>query len=59
MSTYLLADAFSAFYQDKVRLHYGKAGDRVKIISEHGAVLIVEDKNGNRFPVAAENVSGR
>lgn len=39
------------------RTTYGKAGDRVKMISMHGCVLIVEGESGDRFPVTSEEVS--
>lgn len=42
----LIEDVFS--YK---KTKYASKGDEVKIISEHGEVLIVENKNGNRFPV--------
>ncbi len=33
------------------------AGEQVKIIADHGNVQIVEDKNGNRFPIRTEDLS--
>lgn len=35
---------------------YGKAGEEVKVISEHGEVFIVENKKGIRYPVKKENL---
>jgi hypothetical protein len=36
---------------------YGNAGDKVKLISDHDEVLIVENENKFRFPVEKEFVS--
>jgi formylmethanofuran dehydrogenase subunit D len=36
--------------------YYGKKGDKIKIIAEHGEVLIVEDTKGRRFSVNKEKV---
>lgn len=33
---------------------YGHMGDEVKVIVDHGHVCIVEDEDGNRFPVLTE-----
>lgn len=33
------------------RTTYGKAGDCVELVSRHGSVLIVADRNGERFPI--------
>ena len=38
------------------RRQYGKKGDKVKIISDRGNVLIVENKEGVRFSVKKEKV---
>lgn len=35
---------------------YGKKGDVVKIVADHLNVMIVEDKNGKRFPVSVEKL---
>jgi hypothetical protein len=43
------ADVFSVFHKRQ----YAAKGDLVKVISVHGVVLILEDKNGFRFPLAA------
>ncbi|MGN6435971.1 MAG: hypothetical protein ACTHMM_05530 [Agriterribacter sp.] len=37
-------------------LCYGLAGDIVTIIADHGNVMIVESKVGNRFPVRREQL---
>ncbi len=36
---------------------YGKKGEKVKFISRHGHVFIVENKAGDRFPVSDNNVN--
>lgn len=41
----------------KKKVMYGKSGDKVKIVSDNGNVLIVEDKAGNRFPASKEAVT--
>lgn len=51
----LLTDKYSCF---KSKL-YGKAGDEISIIAEHGNVLIVEGKNGKRFSVCRENIGDK
>jgi hypothetical protein len=33
---------------------YAEANERVKLISEHGSVCIVEKENGERFPIRAD-----
>lgn len=33
------------------RTTYGKAGEYVELISRHGSVLIVEGRDGVRFPI--------
>jgi hypothetical protein len=35
---------------------YAKKNERAKVISQHGNVLIVEAKNGKRFPVHIDKV---
>ena len=49
----VLKEDIRSEYRKKVI--YGKAGDKVKIITD-GDVLIVEAKNGYRFPVNRERV---
>ena len=56
---YLLADALSVFHEDKKPLRYAARGEKLKVIADHGRVLIVEDRKGKRFPVQASNVTGR
>lgn len=36
---------------------YASAGDEVKLISDRGNVMIVEDGKGNRFPVSKDILS--
>jgi formylmethanofuran dehydrogenase subunit D len=33
------------------KIEYGKAGDEVKVVSEHGDMVIVENTEGSRFPM--------
>jgi len=33
------------------KIEYGKAGDEVKVVSEHGDMVIVENTEGNRYPM--------
>jgi len=49
----LLDNVFSVFPDKKgtTLKQYGKKNDRVELISEHGNVCIVEDKQGSRYPV--------
>jgi hypothetical protein len=49
----LLKDAVSHMKPDVV---YGRKGEDVKIISDHGNLIIVEGKSG-RFPVLKENLA--
>lgn len=35
---------------------YGRAGDEIKIIADHGNVFIVENDLSNRFSVVKENI---
>lgn len=57
----LLTDINSHFSNGKTGVNknqilYGKKGDKVKLISDHDNVLIVE-LNGNKFPVKKEEVN--
>lgn len=36
---------------------YAKRGDLVQVVSDRGAACIVEDVNGSRFSVRADNLS--
>ena len=56
---YLLADALSVFHHDKKPIRYGIKGEKLKVVSDHGQVLIVEDRKGQRYPVQAAKVTGR
>lgn len=44
-------------YSNFKKLLYAKAGTRVKLISDCGNVLIVEDEKGFRFPVESKDVT--
>lgn len=51
----LLADVFSSFHKNGNVVQYGRKGEKVTIISEHGVVLTVEGKE--RFPIRREQIS--
>lgn len=53
ISYHLLSDIKSAFHN---RI-YGTAGTEVFLVADHGNVMIVADKDDNRFPVPAELLS--
>jgi hypothetical protein len=36
---------------------YGRKGDQVNIVAEHGEVMIVEATSGDRYPVRIEKLS--
>lgn len=38
------------------RTRYAKVGDHVKLIAEHGQVLIVENEIGERFSIRSDEV---
>lgn len=48
MTHRLIQDHYSA---GKEHTQYGKKGDLIKIIYEEGFVCIVENQEGNRFPI--------
>jgi len=52
----LITSVFSNFMRDKKKVIYGTQGDKVKVISIHGDVAIVESNNGERFPTKIENL---
>lgn len=57
---YLLSEDILSNYFDKrggKPIVYGKRGEKVTEISNCGNVLIVENKDGNRFPVSVEKVN--
>lgn len=47
MQYFLTVDIISAFH----RKAYGHAGDPVKVIADHGNVVMVEDSEGYKFSV--------
>jgi hypothetical protein len=49
----LKTDIKSAFHG----VVYGSAGQEVKLIAQHGHVLIVQDEKGKRFPVCECDVT--
>lgn len=54
----LLQDIRSIVIKDgKQHLLYGKKGERVKLIAEHGNVIIAENSRGVRFPVGRGSVA--
>ena len=48
----LISDAPNHFK----KIPYGKEGEKVKLIATYGNILIVENKEGNRYPVKKEKV---
>ena len=54
MITYTLSEDVNGINKGKI---YGKKGDLVTLISEYGKVLIVEDKNGDRFSVTIKMIT--
>jgi len=52
----LLTTVTSNFLRVKKKVEYGKAGEKVRVISVHGEVAIVESNNGERFPTKIENL---
>lgn len=40
----------------KETIPFGKKGDKVKVISDNGNVMIVEGKKGNRFTVESDSI---
>lgn len=53
----LLTNQYSNFKNgQKEPNKYGSKGDMVKLISDHGNILIVQ-LNGNKFPVKKEEVT--
>lgn len=54
----LLKDEYSNFgTKDKDRQPYGRKGEKVKVISDRGGVLIVETAANVRFPVNQKDVT--
>ena len=51
----LLQDVLSVFRDKKSQILYGKRGEKVKLINNHGNVWIVKGKNGP-FPVNIESL---
>lgn len=51
MTGILQKDIISMFHKDGKPTIYGKSGEKVEVISEHGDVLIVKGKKGDLFPV--------
>lgn len=49
----IISDVISTVIRGRV---YAKAGDEVNVIADCENVLIVEDKDGGRFPVKKEMV---
>lgn len=56
----LKTDIYSHVTKDpksaKNKLLYGSKGERVAVVSDHGNVLIVEDKNGKKYSVKREDI---
>jgi len=57
MIAYLKENVYSHFKNGQKDYHqYGNAGDKVKVISDRGNVLIVETESGARYPAESEKV---
>lgn len=55
---YLLAEDITSNYKDKGKpIVYGKRGEKVTEVGDHGNVVIVESKNGNRFPAPMDKLT--
>lgn len=55
---YILNNAkFSLSRKQGKQIVYGKVGDKVKLISEHGHVMIVEKENGFRFSILKDHLT--
>lgn len=54
MKAYLTQDEISPL--DKKRV-FGKKGDKVTVVNQNGAVAIVQDAHGERFPVKISNLT--
>lgn len=53
----LLNDVYSSFGTgNKNRKPYSKKGEKVKIVSTHDKIIIVENKEGNRFSVKTSEI---
>ena len=55
MAMTLLQDIFSMFHDKKGPVKLGQNGEKVRLISDHGNVLVVEGKTG-RFTVEKTKV---
>lgn len=54
MEYHLSSDITSQFNRKEI---YGYKGEKVTLISDRGNIWIMENKNGQRFPVNAELIS--
>jgi hypothetical protein len=52
----LLQDIFSMFHDKKGPVKLGQCGEKVRLISDHGNVLVVEGKNG-KFTVPKNQIT--
>lgn len=52
----LNSDVFSVFYKGNKPIQYGARWDLVTEVSDRGNVVIVEAKDGRRFPVKKEKL---
>jgi hypothetical protein len=50
---YLLQDDITSQFKSQV---YGRYGEEVTLVADHGNVWIVEDQKGQRFPVPADKL---
>lgn len=50
----LKEDVFSTL---KPKVQYGKKGEKVEIISDHGNAVIVANKSGDKYSVTIEKIT--
>ena len=53
MTEYILAEDATSPTRKTI---YAKKGNTVKLVSDHGRALIVENEKGNRFPINSKNI---
>lgn len=52
MTKYILAEDAVSYVKGVI---YGKKGEKVTLVKDCGRALIVENENGNRFPISSKN----
>jgi hypothetical protein len=54
----LLSDVFSMFHKSGKPELLAKKGERVSLVSEHGEILIVEDRGSHKFSINKKLIYG-